>query len=56
MIFVSEDVENVFGYPVADWLAKPNFIAEIIHPEDRARAAAEEAETINGLRASVIIE
>jgi PAS domain S-box-containing protein len=44
MTFVSEDVENVFGYPAVDWFAKPNFMTEIIYPDDRARVAAEGAE------------
>ena len=34
--FVSEQAERLLGYPVAEWLAEPDFWAAHIHPEDRA--------------------
>jgi PAS domain S-box-containing protein len=36
--FVSSRAEGILGYPVARWLAEPNFWADHIHPEDRERA------------------
>jgi PAS domain S-box-containing protein len=36
--FVSSRAEGILGYPVATWLAEPNFWADHIHPEDRERA------------------
>jgi PAS domain S-box-containing protein len=39
--FVSDFVTEFLGYSVDEWLATPNFWLEIVHPDDRARAAAE---------------
>jgi PAS domain S-box-containing protein len=39
--FVSEHVEEMLGYSREEWLAKPNFWLQVVHPEDRERAAAE---------------
>ncbi|MES2642865.1 MAG: PAS domain S-box protein [Myxococcota bacterium] len=39
--FVSDFVTEFLGYSVEEWLATPNFWLEIVHPDDRARAAAE---------------
>ncbi|GAB4216080.1 MAG: hypothetical protein OHK0022_56750 [Roseiflexaceae bacterium] len=39
--FVSGYAERLLGYPVAEWLSTPNFWLTLVHPEDRARAAAE---------------
>ena len=39
--FVSDYVEVMLGYSPAEWLATPNFWLKIVHPDDRARAAAE---------------
>lgn len=33
--FVSQRAESILGYPAADWLAAPNFLATILHPEHR---------------------
>ncbi|HYO62064.1 MAG TPA: PAS domain S-box protein [Pyrinomonadaceae bacterium] len=38
--FVSEYVERMLGYTVAEWLSTPNFWLTIVHPEDREEAAA----------------
>lgn len=38
--FVSRRAESILGYPVARWLAEPDFRARIVHPEDRERALA----------------
>ncbi|HEU4323470.1 MAG TPA: ATP-binding protein [Roseiflexaceae bacterium] len=39
--FVSGYAERLLGYPVSDWLSTPNFWLGLVHPEDRARTAAE---------------
>ena len=39
--FVSSHVEQMLGYSVAEWLAKPNFWLSVVHPDDRERAAQE---------------
>jgi two-component system sensor histidine kinase/response regulator len=36
--FVNKEAEVLLGYPVEDWLTRPNFWTEHIHPEDRALA------------------
>ncbi|HYP54306.1 MAG TPA: ATP-binding protein, partial [Pyrinomonadaceae bacterium] len=41
--FVSEYVERMLGYTVAEWLSTPNFWLTIVHPEDREEAAANAA-------------
>ncbi|HZI19618.1 MAG TPA: PAS domain S-box protein [Pyrinomonadaceae bacterium] len=42
--FVSDHVERMLGYTVEEWTATPNFWLQIVHPEDRERAAAHAAE------------
>lgn len=37
--FVSENVRQVLGYPVGQWLSNPGFWEEHIHPEDLKAAA-----------------
>jgi diguanylate cyclase (GGDEF)-like protein/PAS domain S-box-containing protein len=39
--YMSPHVETLFGFPVADWLASPDFWVERLHPEDRDRVLAE---------------
>ena len=41
--FISSHVEQMLGYTVAQALLTPDFLPNIIHPEDRARAIAEAA-------------
>ncbi|HVF23425.1 MAG TPA: MASE1 domain-containing protein, partial [Pyrinomonadaceae bacterium] len=41
--FVSDHVEKMLGYSREEWLATPNFWLQIVHPDDRERAAAEAA-------------
>jgi PAS domain S-box-containing protein len=38
--FVSQQAERLLGYPVAQWLAEPNFWKDHLHPEDREWAVA----------------
>jgi PAS domain S-box-containing protein len=39
--FVSDYVEQMLGYTVDEWLQTPNFWLQIVHPDDRERAANE---------------
>ena len=41
--FVSTHVEKMLGYSCEEWLSKPNFWLQVVHPDDRERAAAEAA-------------
>lgn len=41
--FVSDHVEKMLGYSHKEWLATPNFWLQVVHPDDRERAAAEAA-------------
>lgn len=36
-IFVSDNIQNVFGYPPADYLKDPSFWRDRVHPEDLSR-------------------
>lgn len=36
-IFVSDNIQNVFGYPPADYLKDPSFWRDRVHPDDLAR-------------------
>ena len=42
--FISPSVETMLGYSVEEWLSTPNFWLSIVHPDDRARAAASAAD------------
>ena len=39
--FVSDHVESMLGYSVNEWLSTPNFWLQIVHEEDKERAAIE---------------
>ncbi len=41
--FVSTHVEKMLGYSRDEWLSTPNFWLQVVHPDDRERAAAEAA-------------
>ncbi len=38
--YVSHQAERIFGYPLADWTATPDFWMKHLHPEDRDSAAS----------------
>ena len=38
--FVSQAAEEILGYPVEDWLEKPDFWVNLIHPDDREHTIA----------------
>jgi diguanylate cyclase (GGDEF)-like protein/PAS domain S-box-containing protein len=40
-LFISPQVEDVLGYPPSEWISDPDLWLRIVHPEDRARAVAE---------------
>jgi PAS domain S-box-containing protein len=33
--FVSHNAERILGYPIERWLEEPDFLAKVIHPDDR---------------------
>jgi PAS domain S-box-containing protein len=40
-LYVSPQVEDMLGYPAQAWLDDPDFLFEVVHPEDRTRVYAE---------------
>jgi PAS domain S-box-containing protein len=34
-LFLSQQTEALFGYPLEQWLAVPRFASELVHPDDR---------------------
>ncbi|MHB1188351.1 EAL domain-containing protein [Thiobacillus sp.] len=38
--FVNRQAEAILGYPIAQWLAEPNFWVDHLYPEDRGQAVA----------------
>lgn len=51
--FVNDYVEELLGYTVEEWLSTPNFWLQIVHPEDRERAAIEAREKFESGRGGV---
>ena len=39
--FVSDHVQTMLGYGIDEWLSTPNFWLQIVHDDDKARAAVE---------------
>lgn len=39
-VFVSKQAEDIFGYPVHQWISEPTFWKDHIHPDDREAAIA----------------
>ena len=55
-VYVSPQIEELIGYTPEEWLADPDLWPRILHPDDRARALAENArhnETGEPFRAGV---
>jgi PAS domain S-box-containing protein len=46
-LYISPQVERMFGHPVEDWMRQPDMWTRLIHPADRARVieAANEADS-----------
>jgi PAS domain S-box-containing protein len=42
--FVSDYVETMLGYSAEEWTSQPNFWLQLVHPDDRVRAASVAAE------------
>jgi diguanylate cyclase (GGDEF)-like protein/PAS domain S-box-containing protein len=42
-LFMSPQIEQILGYTVQEWMTQPDLWPKIIHPDDRARALAENA-------------
>jgi diguanylate cyclase (GGDEF)-like protein/PAS domain S-box-containing protein len=40
--YVSPQVEKIFGYSPAEWMANPGLWAKLLHPDDRERALEQE--------------
>jgi PAS domain S-box-containing protein len=38
--FVNRRAEQILGYPLARWLTEPNFLVNVIHPDDREHVVA----------------
>jgi diguanylate cyclase (GGDEF)-like protein/PAS domain S-box-containing protein len=43
-LYISPQVEDMFGYPVAQWLGEGELWLQILHPDDRDRMIAADAE------------
>ncbi len=39
-LYVSPQIEQLFGYPVTKWLTDPDLLAKVVHPDDWERALA----------------
>jgi PAS domain S-box-containing protein len=48
--YVSDYVETMLGYSPAEWTSQPNFWLQLVHPDDRDRAAQVAAQTFSGGR------
>jgi PAS domain S-box-containing protein len=46
--FVSRRAEGLLGYPLAEWLQRPDFWACLVHPDDREQARARRREAAAG--------
>jgi diguanylate cyclase (GGDEF)-like protein/PAS domain S-box-containing protein len=42
-VYISPQIEDLVGYTAEEWLADPDLWSRILHPDDRARALAENA-------------
>ena len=40
-LYVSPQVEELLGYPAADWITNPNLLNETVHPDDIERVLAD---------------
>jgi PAS domain S-box-containing protein len=38
-IYISPQVERMFGHPLAAWMGNPGFLTELVHPEDRPKVS-----------------
>lgn len=54
LAYIGPEVEALLGYPREDWLARPSFWRDILHPEDRERVLrdSERADRTGGPRSA----
>jgi PAS domain S-box-containing protein len=45
LIYVSPQIEDLFGYSAEEWTANPDLFVQLLHPEDRERVLAEDERT-----------
>jgi two-component system CheB/CheR fusion protein len=50
-LYISPQVEPMFGYPLADWLDESELWLRILHPDDRERLAAADEEARREMKA-----
>ncbi len=55
MIYVSPNVDRL-GYDQAKMLAEPTFYRTLIHPDDRARVATDQAQALRGEAPAAVLE
>ena len=53
-VYVSPQIETLFGYPAQDWIDDPGLWARLVHPDDRARVFAAEERLQSGERMPLI--
>jgi diguanylate cyclase (GGDEF)-like protein/PAS domain S-box-containing protein len=53
-VYVSPQIETMFGYPAQDWLDDPTLWARLVHPDDRERVFAAEHRIGKGERLPLI--
>jgi PAS domain S-box-containing protein len=45
LLYVSPQIETMFGYSPEEWMADPQLFAQLLHPDDRDRVLAEDQRT-----------
>ncbi len=45
LLYVSPQIESLFGYSAEEWMADPGLFPRLLHPEDRERVLNEDART-----------
>src|SRR5918992_641425 len=45
LLYMSPQVETMFGYSPEEWMSNPHLFPELLHPEDRERVLAEDKRT-----------
>jgi PAS domain S-box-containing protein len=45
LLYVSPQIEDMFGYSPDEWMSDPELFPKLLHPEDRERVLAEDART-----------
>ena len=45
LVYVSPQIEDLFGYSADEWVSDPDIFVRLLHPEDRERVLAEDERT-----------